>query len=322
MNLTERIAEDIWWMLKHSREWEVRLGEETLTDLLVLRFMRFKPSHYKLFQTSKEEESRIGADLEIRLYAGEDQAAVFAVQAKKLYPSGRYDALNARVKSSGFSQIETLEKYSKNVGALPLYLLYNYVDQHDMQSYWHCCQCLDERQLGCTLVPSWIIRQAISNHGCRNFDWIHTSCTALPWRCLFDCPQVRDHPPMSTARRTLSMFRDSFQQWDEDQESLPVGRRDLAMFRASFQQPNEDQNYNWVEFEPVKGAWPERLWNQPSSILSDEDFKKLRERAGVFYTEEMEGSDSPTQELVPHRLLLIKEDDSSRGEDKIQSDDR
>ena len=150
MNLTERIAEDIWWMLKQSREWEVRLGEETLTDLLVLRFMRFKPSHYKLFQTSKAEEARIGADLEIRLYAGEDQAAVFAVQAKKLYPSGRYDALNARVKSSGFSQIETLEKYSKNVGALPLYLLYNYVDQRDVQSYWHCCQCLDERQLGCT----------------------------------------------------------------------------------------------------------------------------------------------------------------------------
>ena len=47
---TELIAEDTWRRVKESWDHGVRLGEETLTDLLILDFMRFKPSHYKLFQ--------------------------------------------------------------------------------------------------------------------------------------------------------------------------------------------------------------------------------------------------------------------------------
>ena len=126
---------------------------------------------------------------------------------------------------------------------------------------------------------------------------------------------------MSTARRTLSMFRDSFQ-LDEAQRRLPVGHHSLSVLRDSFRQSNEDQNYDWVEFEPMKGAWPERLWNQPSSIVSDEDFKWLREKTGDLDTATIEEVASPTQELVPRRLLLIKEDNSSHGEDEIQLADR
>ena len=44
MTPTELIAEDTWWRVKESWDHGVRLGEETLTDLLILDFMRFKPS--------------------------------------------------------------------------------------------------------------------------------------------------------------------------------------------------------------------------------------------------------------------------------------
>ena len=301
---TELIAEDTWRTVKESWDHGVRLGEETLTDLLILDFMRFKPSHYKLFQINKKEESRIGADLEIRLHAGENQAAVFAVQAKKLYQSGRYERLNAKVKSSGSSQIDILDMYSESIGALPLYLLYNYVDQRDMQPYWHCCQCLDERQLGCTLVPSWTIRQAISKHGCRNFDWIHTSCNALPWRCLFDCPQLRDHQSLPPARRRLSMFR----------EPSPLSD-DLSIIKTTLPpsddaQEDHEQNYDWVNFEPMDGAWPDWLWEQHGATLSAEDFERLRHESRVAKKTQARELVGPIEKLVPSRLLLIKGNDS------------
>ena len=268
--------------------------------------MRFKPSHYKLFQINKKEEARIGADLEIRLHAGENQAAVFAVQAKKLYQSGRYERLNAKVKSSGSSQIDILEMYSESVGALPLYLLYNYIDQRDMQPYWHCCQCLDERQLGCTLVPSWTIRQAISNHGCRNFDWIHKSCDTLPWRCLFDCPKGRDHQLLPAARRSLSIFLKLSPLSSTFKTTLPPSD-DEQNYAEELFEPDDEQDYDWVNFEPVEGAWPDWLWEQHGATLSAEDFERLRQESRVAKKTQVRELAGPTEELVPSRLLLIDE---------------
>ena len=303
---TELIAEDTWQRVKESWDHGVRLGEETLTDLLILDFMRFKPSHYKLFQINKKEEARIGADLEIRLHAGENQAAVFAVQAKKLYQSRRYERLNAKVKSSGSSQMDTLEAYSQEVGALPLYLLYNYMDQRDMQPYWHCCQCLDERQLGCTLVPSWTIRQAISNHGCRNFDWIHKSCDALPWRCLFDCPKGSDHQLLPAARLSLSVFRKLYLSASIFKTVLPPSD-DEHDYDGELFEPDEEQDYNWINFEPVDGAWPDWLWEQHGATLSAKDFERLRQESIVAKRKQVQKATGSTEELVPHRLLLINE---------------
>ena len=306
---TELIAEATWQRVKESWDHGVRLGEETLTDLLILDFMRSKPSHYKLFQINKKEEARIGADLEIRLHAGKNQAAVFAVQAKKLYQSKRYEHLDAKVKSSGSSQMDILEMYSESVGALPLYLLYNYVDQRDMQPYWHCGQCLDERQLGCTLVPSWTIRQAISNHGCRNFDWIHKSCDAFPWRCLFDCPQGGDHQLLPAARRSLSMFRELSPLSDDlsiVKTTLPPSD-DEQDYDGELFEPDDEQNYDWVNFEPVEGAWPDWLWEQHGATLSTEDFERLRQESRAAKREQMQTSAGSTEELVPRRLLLIGE---------------
>ncbi len=272
MTFTERIAAYTWRILKHSWEYNVRLGEETLTDLLTLNFMRFKPSYYILLPINKQEESKIGADLDIRIHAGDHRAYWFAVQAKKLFPPNkRYSGCyyTFKVKSSGPSQIDILETYSRSVGAIPFYLLYNYVDQRNMQPYWHCCQCLDKEQLGCTLVPSWTIRRAISTRRGRNFKWIHKSCDALPWRCLFDCSKGRNHQLLPSACRSLSMFHESSQQSDDD------------------------QNYDWVNFEPVDGAWPEWLWEQQGSTLSAEDRQRLWGDLG----EAVE---------IPRRLLLVK----------------
>ena len=290
MTPAEQIAEDTWGRLKQSWDVQVRLGEETLTDLLILDFTRSMEGRTRLFQSTKSQESRRGTDLEIRIHAGGNRAAAFAVQAKKLdQADGRY-RLDAKAKS----QLDILETYSQSVRAIPLYLLYNYVNRYEIQPYWHCCQCLDERQLGCTLVPSWNIRQAIQVRA-KKFDAIHTSCAALPWRCLFDCRAGRDHRFLPAACRSLSAFPGSF---------LPL---------------DDVQNYDWVHFEPVDGGWPDWMWSRDNPTLSDEDVERLRheilrhEEPTVLWREHSEleerkgqVSDVPAEGL-PRRLLLVDE---------------
>ena len=190
MHPAERIAADTWGRLKQSCEFRTRLGEVTLTDLLVLDFVRFMDGRARLFQSTNKQESRRGTDLEIRIHVEENRAIAFALQAKKLHRDERYHELKTTVKSSNSLQLEILEDYAESVCAVPLYLLYNYVCWDDLQPYWHCRERLNEdmEQLGCTVVPSRIIRSAICKRGRSNFEWIHRSNHVLPWRCLFNCP--------------------------------------------------------------------------------------------------------------------------------------
>lgn len=68
-----------------------------------------------------------------------------------------------------------------------MYCFYNHVDVATAQSHWNCRvqQRPDVAQMGCTLVPSAVVRRV---HGVRvrkNFRSVHQYPEALPWRCLF-----------------------------------------------------------------------------------------------------------------------------------------
>lgn len=187
----ERISEDTWNRLKQAQEFEVRLGEETLTDILALDFARLVgPNEIRLFQTPKSKEAKQGTDLEVILNAGSGTAIRYAIQAKKLYPGKGYVHINAKAGKSGRYQIDLLEGHARSVGAIPFYLLYNYFDHPNTDECWSCCQsCVDESQLGCTLVPSWHVRNAIRWRGHRTFDFLHSDPESLPLRCRFRCPK-------------------------------------------------------------------------------------------------------------------------------------
>ena len=293
MHPADQIAKDTWGRLKQSRELRTRLGEETLTDLLALDFTRSMKGNARLSQRTKAQESVEGTDLWILIHAGGDRAHAFAVQAKKLHQSGRYNNLNAKVKCS--FQIGILEEFSRSVRAIPLYLLYNHADGENIPPFWHCCQFLDERQMGCTLVPSWVIREAISKRGHRNFNSIHTSCAALPWRCLFDCPEGRSHRMLPAARRSLSMFRMSLR------ESIAASHADSPMEDA--------QNYDWVSFDPVEGGWPDWLWSRDDGTISVEDIRRIRagissQDAKVSEQVRRGMSGSPSAALPRHFILM------------------
>ena len=119
MHPAEQIAKDTWGRLKQSRELRTRLGEETLTDLLVLDFVRLMDRRARLFQSTKIQESKRGTDLEIRIHAGGNRAIAFALQAKKLHRDESYRGLKTTVKSSKFLQLEVLKDYAEKVARCP-----------------------------------------------------------------------------------------------------------------------------------------------------------------------------------------------------------
>lgn len=230
MTPAEKIADDTWHKLEEARNLMVRLGEETLTDLLILDLKRHAAKHtFWVYQTTRKQEASSGTDLLVVVRAGTTgDAHLYAIQAKKLYPDGQYTAL----RKENNVQLDALETYACSNDALPYYLFYNcsYGSIVDPGKYWHCARNYDESQLGCTLVPSSIVRAAMGaprQFRPRSFEYLHEPRQALPMRCLFDCPHWE---------------RELGDRWLDSEKQRSLGRG--------------IPSYGWVNVDPVPGAWP------------------------------------------------------------------
>ena len=210
MTPAERIASDTWRRLGQADSLGARLGEETLTDLLILDMVPHQTTNgFRIDHPTKTQEYVWGADLLLFIRYAVGSGGRFALQAKKLYPSGRYGAL-AYTDAAGHRQIDKLDRFARGWGAVPVYLLYNHVDPLPWYaSHWQCCRAYDPAQFGCTLVPSWRIRDAIGSRGGRTFAAIHADGPTRPWRCVFDCHKPVDQvDELSLLRPKLQSVKD------------------------------------------------------------------------------------------------------------------
>lgn len=300
--VAEQIAQDTWARLKLSQRFDTRLGEETLTDLLVLDLVSQMPNRsLMVFPTSKIKEATQGTDLVVCVHRGGTKTDVYAIQAKKLYPTGRYGALKARSGNTSQLQIDTLERYAMKINAIPLYLLYNYVDgAATFKKCWHCCQStVDKEQFGCTLAPSWRIRRAILLR-CRTFANIHSGRdnwtkridqSALPWRCAFDCPNER---PWEQVRARAKESHDIF------------------LNRGCFSGDARSEILRDMNFESGQGVWPGNLWEQGGSFPTVRDMKsRCKEEILGLFGSRIEAADDTGEiflsdmPLLPRWLLLV-----------------
>ena len=288
--VVERISESTWNRLREAQRLRVRLGEETLTDLLVLDFLASAPSNVKILPTTKFEEAQQGTDLVVYVRRGANKADIYAVQAKKLSIVGRYDHLKQRSGQTQQWQIDVLERYAKKWRAVPLYLLFNHVDDRDLTpDYWHCCQqTVDKRQFGCTLVPSWRIREAISIRGCRTFGYVHLDQAALPWRCAFDCPNNRTMWGR-IREKTEESYREFFSR--DRQELLPSLSHD---------------QYQDMDFSSGVEEWPSDLWEREPSSLSVDYLSSLYPRS----TDDFANRFLRDPLSLPRWLILVNSSDS------------
>ena len=273
MTPAEQIAKDTWYRIKDSWQYSVRLGEEAITGLLVLDFLRSKTHRVaRIYQSTSHIEARYGFDLLIVIKTDDSSAIMLAVQAKKLYGNiygnNRYDHLEHKVGFNRQRQIDQLECFARNTKCIPFYLLYNYIhlSAGELQKYWHCGQPPCEEQFGCTLVPIRRIRTALGQRGCRNFHYIHRKSDdpleeAYPWRCVFDCDHNCDHKNLSCGLKSRfgAATRRVAEQGDES--ALCEGlNSDSAL----------DIESNLVD-------WPISIWDklQDSSTLSEPEFYRL-----------------------------------------------
>lgn len=187
--ILEALAHRTWDTLRYSIEVRLSQGEETITDnnLLAIKLSGIK--EILVWKCPKDDEGKTGIDWE--WFIGSDKLGWlrYAVQAKKLDPLRlRYDKLNHEV--NGKRQIDILDGYANSVRAIPLYCLYNYVEKDSFTDYWHCTLNCDPSQLGCTVTPLEVIKQALSVRGARSFDYIHSNECTIPWRCLVRCQHI------------------------------------------------------------------------------------------------------------------------------------
>lgn len=281
MTPAAKISSDTWWRLARAHLLGARLGEETLTDLLVLEMLHIKKSYaMRVLHPTRLQESRWGADLLVWIRRRNGLSQFLAIQAKKLYPNGHYKALNRHV-SPGIRQIDLLDAFAQQYHAVPLYLLYNHFNSGNPSSYWHCCKSFDIEQLGCTLVPSWKIKRAIKRRGQRTFTAIHASATSRPWRCAFDC----DHPEgQLTALAT------------EPKQKVPKQIHDRDNTRADVSRPYP---------EPLEIDLSNLFFRliEPSSTTALDELRKYIDENSEYTASSKSSSDIGT--LYPRKLLIF-----------------
>ena len=280
----EYVASRTWDTLARAKQLRARFGEETLTDLLVLDMLpRQHARGYRIHSSTKWEESRCGADLLVGVRHSSGSWSRFAVQAKKLYPDDKYGALGP---GKNAVQLQTLEVFARQVRALPLYLLYNHSTTADRSRHWHCCRRFARFQLGCTLVPSWHIRDVINSRPPRGFDLAHSVHESIPWRCAFHCPHG-SNPLLQLA----------FESQTDDRSRVPA-ETGLG-----------SRKYPWP-IEPLENGWPDWLFRASTAELTRGSFdqfrRQLAENSPRSDFDRTRASDTLHREpLYPTRLLLV-----------------
>jgi len=186
--LFEQLAEATWAKLAKSWNYNISISEETFTDLNLLEIEAASLPNVRVWKSNKQEESLKGIDWEWWIGSNRLMWWRYAVQAKKVTQSGKYDSIRKKVKNR--FQIDLLHEYAKKSRAIPLYCFYNHVEDRNVSPFWHCNFAIEPEQFGCTLAPLDIVKYYFVKGRRKSFHTIHREPKVLPWRCLLKCPLV------------------------------------------------------------------------------------------------------------------------------------
>jgi len=136
-NLFKAGATDTWERIRFSRTIpNLKIHETTITQNLIyeLKILQAVGGVRNLRIQESENEKTNGSDIELCLVTN-GQAICYALQAKIIYHAskkshgnGDYRQMHHMIKSTGDYQIDLLLNYGTSKGKVPLYLLYNYVN--------------------------------------------------------------------------------------------------------------------------------------------------------------------------------------------------
>lgn len=236
-------AGQVWNRMAKAASVRMALSEETITEtaLYEMALARAGDSSIAITLATKPQEARHGGDWEWWLIAG-NIGISFRVQAKRLFPSGRYQSL-LKPAPHPYAQLDTLCAAARRDRHVPLYCFFNFNHptvsftrwdgycrhSYHMPSFW-----------GCTLASPDGVRTAGSDRlaDLRGYMW--------PWHKLV-CDHVRGRLP-DAAKRFVEQLnglrlagRSSRQGVRIDPvEERPVPDHILRLARTGRERPAED----------------------------------------------------------------------------------
>jgi hypothetical protein len=162
----------VWREMARAASLGVFLNEETITETILLRLaVAAQGNGFLVFPFTKPEEKKNGADWEFWFGFGRKLIGL-RVQAKRLYPSGRYDSLEP----TG-TQIDNLIAQAHN--CVPVFVFYN--DAENFRQQLIECRCSEYRSPsynGCVVARAEEVKKVGSNDPRQMLDF------SIPWHCM------------------------------------------------------------------------------------------------------------------------------------------
>lgn len=284
MSVFSDISEYVWSTLSEGKRYDVSLGEETISDLILLEIAKRNYHYLSIRKTSKDKESKEGTDWEFWIGSIRMGWVRYAVQAKKMdYNQYSYKSLKHKVGDDGRLQHELLREYAQATRSIALYAFYNIPKDRMIDKYWNCKKTLSIKKMGVTIANLEVVVRAINKKRGKNFPTIHTFNTTYPLYCLLECVSsyqkvvYKQSPPPPSDTMTLSYSG--------------ISPMELS-YKSQFRIHNHDINYRLDGIDMTE------------IVDSDELFKKVLH---VLY---------PQNIPLPKRILVIDLDKMNNSHHK------
>ncbi|WP_312414312.1 DUF6615 family protein [Pseudescherichia sp.] len=188
MNVFYDISEYVWDLLIDGKKLGISIGEETISDLILIEIARKNYNYVTIRKTAKDKEAESGTDWEWWIGSIKNGWVRYAIQAKKMdYNQYSYKTLKHEVGKDKKLQYEILRKHAKNMKAIALYAFYNYPKQTQLDEYWNCQKPISKKKMGITIANLEFVARAINIKRGKNFPTIHKFKTTYPLCCLLEC---------------------------------------------------------------------------------------------------------------------------------------
>jgi hypothetical protein len=176
-------ASQVWNRMRAAAVLGVSLSEETLTELTLynIAFAHQKAGQIEINIATKSQEKAHGADWEWWLVRNKKNIC-YRVQAKRLFPNGRYSSLYKSGTGNSYAQLDTLVAAAKTNSAVPMYCFYNF--DHSNAGFATSSPCLHKYRgpsyWGCSLAAAQDVRAAGANDAATlrhiMLPWHHFAC--------------------------------------------------------------------------------------------------------------------------------------------------
>ena len=196
------------WAWDRQRESErvgLQLGEESITDFLVLNLKKWGSGKLLVDTFTRRQESLNGADWEWWLTDSSGKWLGMRVQAKILnLKSAKYEHLHFKNKHG--SQVETLLKDAKRHNLVPMYCLYSYWKFGTVKQAWKCkTHNPSIRHYGASLLSPYQVK-AFQTSGEKKLNSVATYLR--PMHCLF-CSSRKGTSDTGLAHKALDWLKDA-----------------------------------------------------------------------------------------------------------------